>query len=133
MAALVALDLERIADVIRHHDRHPDRAHYVEHALALCADRGHAVDQVVLADVLERAARVGLRVMGAQAMRVRGLSGRDPQALRTALEAFEAMGAGRYAARCRLELGLLTGEAPLVEAARREMQSLGEGDLLPTA
>jgi class 3 adenylate cyclase len=133
LAPLVALDLEQIADVVRRHDRYPDRAHYVEHALALCADRGHAVDQVVLADVLERAARVGLRVMGAQAMRVRGLSGRDPQALRTALEAFEAMGAGRYAARCRLELGLLTGEAPLVEAGRREMQSLGEGDLLPTA
>jgi class 3 adenylate cyclase len=131
MEALVALDMDAIAEVIRRHERYPDRAHYVEHALAICADRGHAIEAGVLDDLLDRAARVGLRVMQAQAMRVRGLSLHEPPALRAALEAFEAMGAGRYAARSRLELGRLTGEAQLVEAGLRAMESLGEGDLLP--
>jgi class 3 adenylate cyclase len=131
MEALVAVDLERIADVVRRHDRYPDRAHYVEHALALCADRGHAIDAAVLDDVLDRAARVGLRVMEAQALRARGLSRREPQDLGEAVAAFEAMGAGRYAARTRLELGRLIGDAQLIEAGRRQMESLGEGDLHP--
>jgi hypothetical protein len=128
--ALLALDLDGVVDVVRRHERYPDRAHYVEHALALCADRAHPVPIEVLDDVLQRATRVGLRVLEAQALRTKGLTRRDPTDLDAALGAFSAMGADRYAARVRVELGALTGAQEQLDEGRRQMHALGEGDLL---
>ena len=128
--ALLALDLDGVVDVVRRHERYPDRAHYVEHALALCADRAHPVPIEVLDDVLQRATRVGLRVLEAQALRTKGLTRRDPTDLDAALVAFSAMGANRYAARVRVELGALTGAPEQLDEGRRQMHALGEGDLL---
>ena len=130
VAALPALDLDGMVDVIRRHERYPDRAHFVEHAIALCADRDHPVPVDVLDDVLDRSRRVGLRVLEAQALRSRGVTRRDPDDLRRALDAFEAMGAGRYGSRARLELGALTGDAELVTLGRGQMEALGEAVLL---
>ena len=130
IAALLAVDLDGIVDVVGRHERYPDRAHYVEHAIALCADRRHAVPTEVLDGVMERSRRVGLRVLEAQAVRSRGLTGNDPDDLRRALAAFEAMGAGRYASRVRVQLGGLTGDAALLALGRAQMEALGEGDLL---
>jgi class 3 adenylate cyclase len=133
MAAIVDLDFEAIASVVRHHDRYPDRAHYVEHALALCADRSHAIASDVLDGVVERAVRVGLRVMEAQARRLRGLVQGDPGELEAARRAFESMRAGRYAARARLQLAMLTDDGELAAEGRRELERLGEGDLLSSS
>lgn len=128
--ALVSLDLDGIADVVRHHERYPDRAHYVEHALALLADRERAVSPEILTELLERAARVGLRVLEAQALRLRGVGQRQPDDLQAAMKAFETMDAQRYAARLRLQLALITEDGAMLETARRQMEDLGEGGLL---
>ena len=130
IAALLALDLDAIVDIVRRHDRYPDRAHYVEHAIALCADRRHALPVELLDEVLHRSRRVGLRVLEAQALRSRGLTRDDPDELRRALDAFEEMGAARYAARARLQLGALTDDGELQALGRRQMESFGEADLL---
>ena len=127
--AIVSLDLDAIADLVRHHDLYPDRAHYVEHALAICADRRHSIPDQVLDGVVERSKRVGLRVMEAQARRLIGLTRQQPKELRAALDAFETMRGERYAMRARLELGLLTDDASLIEAGWRGVDALGEGDL----
>jgi len=131
IGALLALDMDAIADVLGNHNRYPDRAHYVEHATALCADRGHPVPVPSLDDVIKRAERASLRVLEAQARRLRGMQTQNPDDLTAALRAFDAMGARRYAARSRVELGLLTGDKTLLATGNRQMAELGEGDLLP--
>jgi class 3 adenylate cyclase len=128
--SLLELDLDGIAEVVRQHDRYPDRSHYVEHALALLADRRHAVSRDVLDGVIERSARVKLRVLEAQALRVRGLSGGGSDDLRAALDRFATMGAERYAARVRCELGWMTGDEELAATGQQQMDALGEGELL---
>ena len=131
IGALIALELDGVVDVITRHQRYPDRAHYVEHALAICADRAHPVPIEVLDEVLERARRVRLRVLEAQALRARGQAKRDATDLLASLEAFDAMRAARYAARVRVELGALTGADDQLGEGTRQLQTLGEGDLLP--
>jgi hypothetical protein len=130
IAALLSLDMDGIVDVISRHERYPDRAHYVEHAAALCADRGHPVPVPSLDDVIERAGRVGLRVLDAQARRLRGIQTGNADDLAAALAAFDAMGARRYAARARVELASLTGDATLFEKGIQQMGEFGERDLL---
>jgi hypothetical protein len=130
IAALLALDLDGVVEVIRSHERYPDRAHYVEHALALCTDRGHPVPIDVLDDLLARSRRVSLRVLESQALRARGLVSGDAENLRAALAGFEGMNAARYAARVRVELGTLTGAQDLLDEGIGQMRALGEGDVL---
>jgi class 3 adenylate cyclase len=130
IAALLSLDMDGIADVVSGHERYPDRVHYVEHAAALCADRGHPVPVPSLDDVIERARRVGLRVLEAQARRLRGMQTEDADDLAAALAALDAMGARRYAARARVELASLTGDTTLFDKGFQQMGEFGEGDLL---
>ncbi|MEK6721375.1 MAG: adenylate/guanylate cyclase domain-containing protein [Chloroflexota bacterium] len=130
ISAIVTLDLDGCADIVVRHERYPDRAHYVEHALAVCADRRHPVPQPALDEILERARRVGLRVLEAQALRQRGLIDAREVDLAASLSAFEEMGAARYAARLRVELGMLIGDSASVLTGRRQLAALGEGDLL---
>ena len=131
IAALLSLDMDGVADVVSKHNQYPDRAHYVEHAAALCADRGHPVPLASLDDVINRAVRVGLRVLEAQARRLRGMQTENADDLSAALAAFDAMGARRYAARCRVAVGLLTGDATLVALGNQQMAELGEGGAAP--
>jgi hypothetical protein len=130
LASLLELDLDGIVKVVISHERYPDRAHYVEHALALLTDRGHAVQPQILDRVIERAKRVKLRVLEAQALRALALSTNDPGPLGQALDEFATMGAERYAARVRCELGWMTGDAELAASGQRQMDTLGEADLL---
>jgi class 3 adenylate cyclase/tetratricopeptide (TPR) repeat protein len=130
MSAVLSLEMDGVTEVARRHERYPDRAHYVEHALALCADRHHPVPVAVLEEILRRSERSGLRVLWAQARRVKGIVTDDAEELSAALGAFEGMGARRYAARIRVELGSLTGDAELLKAGREQLDVLGEGALL---
>jgi len=73
-----------------------------------------------------------MRLMEAQARRLRGLTAPDRDDLAAALALFVEIGAARYAARLRAELATLEHDAGAVAAARAELASLGEADL-PTA
>jgi hypothetical protein len=128
-AAALDLDLDGLADIVLHHERYPDRAHYVEHALALCADRRHALPAAVLDSVLDRAVRSALRLVEAQARRLRGLLNDAPDEVQMAMDIFADVGAGRYLARTELELGALSGSEEQLASGRRRLAALGEEDL----
>jgi class 3 adenylate cyclase len=125
LSAVVQLEMEGIVEIIGHPDRHPDRAHYIEHALAICADRAHPVAFASIDRLIARAAGSGMRLVEAQARRLRGVQ-RDPDNLATSLAIFEETGADRYAARVRAELGLARGDDALLRRGTRELEALGE-------
>ena len=127
LAGILELDLDRVADIIARHARYPDRIHYVEHALAICADRAYPVSLTPIEEVLE-SAQSGLRVVEAQARRLRGVMRADPRDLRESLRLFEEFGANRYSARVRSELGHLTDDPDLASRGDRGLDELGELD-----
>jgi class 3 adenylate cyclase len=129
LSAVTSFDLERVAAIVTQHERYPDRVHYVEHALGLCADHRHPVSLDALDSVLARADAAGMRVLGAQARRLRGVLTEDARDLAAALEGFEEIGAARYAARARAELGWVSGDEELRAAGKRALAGYGEGDL----
>ncbi|HET7686499.1 MAG TPA: adenylate/guanylate cyclase domain-containing protein [Candidatus Limnocylindria bacterium] len=133
LRALVELDLEGIARVIVTAARYPDRGHYVEHAMALAADRAHAVPLEAVDSVADEAAERGMRVLLAQARRLRGILRHDAAELAAGLDLFERIGATRYAARVQRELGRLTQEPALLAAGERSLDDLGELDALHRA
>jgi len=130
LQAALDLDLEALVGIISHPDRYPDRAHYIEHAIALCADRSHPVPIDAVERVIDRAVAAGMRVLEAQARRLLGLLREDPKELAKSLALFAAIGAERYAARVRLELGVRTADEPLRRSGESELERLGELDRL---
>jgi hypothetical protein len=129
LSAVTSLDLDGVAAIVMQHERYPDRVHYVENALGLCADHRHAVPLHVVDSVVARADAAGMLVMGAQGRRLRGVLTDDARELGAALDTFEQIGAARYAARVRAELGSLTGDEELYEAGRHALAGYREGDL----
>jgi len=129
MAAVTGLDLDGLVAIAVAYERYPDRVHYVEHALALCADHAQPVPIDVIESIIDRSRRSGTRVLEAQALRLRGALTSSADDLVAALEHFEAMGAARYAWRARAELGLVRRDEQLVAAALRELAALGESEL----
>jgi hypothetical protein len=130
LAGVLELDLDRVADIIARHARYPDRVHYVEHALAICADHAHPVPLNPIEEVLEAAVASGMRVVEAQGRRLRGMLRADPADLRESLRLFEEIGANRYAARVRSVLGRLTDDQELRRRGDHELDDLGEIDRL---
>ncbi len=130
LSSTLRLDREAIAEIVVRHERYPDRVHYVEHLLALCADRRWRLPAAALEEVLARAARIEARVVHAQALRLRGLLGDDSADLSASLSSFGQMGAERYAARVRIELATLTGDEDLLAAGRTRLSELGEMHLI---
>lgn len=127
--AALELDLDALSDIVARHERYPDRAHYIEHALALCADRRHPVPAAAIESVLDRAVSSGLRLIEAQARRLRGLLDGMPDELEAALDLFQAVGAARYVARVQVELGTMTGSAEQVSTGSVALAALGEDGL----
>jgi class 3 adenylate cyclase len=130
LQAVVDVDLDGLGTIIGHPDRYPDRAHYVEHAMALCGDRSVPVPLDAVERVTGGAVAAGMRVLEAQARRLTGLLREDPNELTQSLSLFESMGAERYAARVRSELGRLAGDQELLQRGYRELDDLGESDSL---
>jgi hypothetical protein len=126
LSAVVEVQMDGIADLIGHPDRYPDRRHYVEHAMAICADHAQPVPMEVLDGIIGRAEIDKMRVVEAQGLRLRGILKRDADDLERSLAAFDAMGAARYAARLRTELGQVRGDEALVQAGVRELDAMGE-------
>ena len=81
-------------------------------------------------EVLEAATASGMRVVEAQARRLRGVNRADASDLRESLRLFEEIGADRYAARVRGELGRLTDDVGLTHRADQELDELGELECL---
>jgi hypothetical protein len=130
LRAMLQPDLDGVARVIGTASRYPDRIHYVEHAMALAADRAHPVPADAIDEVATEAEARDMRVVLAGARRLRGILQRNAGELAASLELFETMGARRYAARVRRELGRLLVDAELRRAGEQVLDELGELDAL---
>jgi len=130
LRSVIDLDMEGIAQVLARHRRYPDRLHYVEHCLAVCTDRAYPVPAAALEEIIEAAGASGMRVVEAQARRLRGIVRADPVDLGESLRLFEEVGANRYAARVRSELGGLSDDDELKRRGDQQLDDLGELDRL---
>ncbi|HEY8239253.1 MAG TPA: adenylate/guanylate cyclase domain-containing protein [Candidatus Limnocylindrales bacterium] len=125
----VTEDLDALArDVIAPFRVFAGRFDYVHLTLALLADRRHPVDAAVLDDLIAYVDERGLRLVTAQALRLRGLVGRDRESLERALELFEAMAAAPSVARLQTELGMLKGDAAMVDRGLDGLSAIGDVD-----
>ncbi|MDP9271766.1 MAG: AAA family ATPase [Chloroflexota bacterium] len=132
LQVIVDLALDGVAGMVGEHARYPERRHYVEHALAVCADRAHPVPMASVDEIIAEAVASGMRILEAQARRLRGILRSDEAELAESLRIFEETGAARYAARARVQLGTLRRDAALVSAGSEELDRLGELDRLAT-
>jgi hypothetical protein len=120
-------DLAAVAhDVVEEFRIFVGRLDYVYLTLALLADRRHEVPSAALGDLIEYTEERGLLLVAAQARRLRGVLNRDRADLERALAAFEQMGARTFVARTRTELGLLTGDAALIDQGLDDLSALGD-------
>jgi class 3 adenylate cyclase len=130
LRSLVALDMEGIADIVGHPERYSERYHILERAMTLAADRAHLVPVSPLTMVLERCAAMEIRIVEAQARRLRGMLIGDIPDLRRSLELFQSMRARPYEARVLTELGLASADEALVREGVSILDELGEVEQL---
>ncbi|MGI8657416.1 MAG: adenylate/guanylate cyclase domain-containing protein [Candidatus Limnocylindria bacterium] len=130
LTAVIELRMDGIVELLAHPERYPDRLHYAEHAAAICADRAHPVPEESIDALVRRGETAGMRVVEAQARRLRGLLRNDAEELGRSLALFEAIGAERYTARVRAELGLVAGDGALLDTGIRGLDAMGELDQL---
>jgi hypothetical protein len=102
---------------------------YLERVLSLCSDRGRQISAARLRAVAEFA-RGRLPLLEAQARRALGMALRDAEELTAALALFERCGAVPYAARVRVERGLLRNDHAAMEAGKQVLRQLGDTDYL---
>lgn len=117
-------DLE--AAVVRSFRTFTGRPDYVYLAVGLLGDRRHSMASEAVSAIIDYMEERGIRLVAAQARRLRGQITRDPADLAIALEAFTAMGARPDSARVRTELGLLTGDAPMVKLGLDDLERIGD-------
>ena len=126
--AYVNDDLDGLArDVVEEFRIFAGRMDYVYLALGLLADRRHPLPNPGALDTLlaYMDAR-DLRLISAQARRLRGLIRGDREDLAAALSACEAMGSQPYVARLLTELGQLNGDAAMIERGLDGLEALGD-------
>ena len=104
------------------------RLDYIHLAAAHLADRRHPVDLAALGGLVEHAEARDIRLIGAQARRLRGVLAGDRSDLEVALAQFDAMGARPFAARVRTELGSVAGDQAMFERGLDELEALGDVD-----
>jgi class 3 adenylate cyclase len=127
LMAYVHGDLDALArDVVAEFRIFAGRQDYVHLALGYLADHRQPVDIAVLDDLSAYADDRELRLVSAQARRLRGIVAGDAESLQQALAEFVRMGAIPSVARVRTELGLLSRDANMVDAGVDELDRLGD-------
>jgi class 3 adenylate cyclase len=127
LIAYVNGDLEALArNVVGEFRVFAGRQDYVHLALGYLADHRQPVDVAVLDDLIDYVDGRELRLVSAQARRLRGIVAGDTESLQQALAEFVRMGASPSVARVRTELGLLSRDADMVDAGLHELDRLGD-------
>ncbi|MFN8623560.1 MAG: adenylate/guanylate cyclase domain-containing protein [Chloroflexota bacterium] len=129
--ALAAPDPAAIEEVVvLHPEGLGGRQDLTALGLSLAADRAHRFQPDPLGALLEQCREHELRLVQAAAARALGVATDDPALLREAIEVGEAVGWVPLVARARCELGLLTGDADLVEQGSATLAALGDAEQL---
>ncbi len=127
LMAYVTDDLDALVrDIVDEFRIFAGRFDYIHLTLGLLADRRHPVEAAVLDDLLGYTDARGLRLVTAQAYRLRGLLLRDRANLEQALNLFEGMGAAPSVARLHTELGMLTGDPAMVDRGLDALAAIGD-------
>jgi class 3 adenylate cyclase len=127
LIAYVNHDLEALARrVVGEFRFFAGRQDYVHLTLGYLSDHRQPVDVAVLDDLLAYVDERELRLVSAQARRLRGIVTSDTNDLEQALVEFVRMGAVPSVARVRTELGALTGDAGMVDAGLDDLDRLGD-------
>ncbi len=127
LMAYVNGDLEALArTVVAEFRVFAGRQDYVHLALGFLADQRQPVDVAVLDDLVTYADDRELRLVSAQARRLRGVVAGNSADLEQALDAFSRMDAKPSVARVRTELGVLTGDEGMLDAGLDELDRLGD-------
>ena len=129
MVGYLTGDLEALARGTVHGFRDfSPRLDYLYLALGLLADRRHRVDPAAIGELIDFVEPRGMRLISAQARRLRGLVTGDRADLALALEAFDQMAARPFSARVRTELGQLTGDREMADQGLDDLEALGDVD-----
>lgn len=102
------------------------RLHFVERAVAVCADLRHPVPTDDLDVLLGEARARDQRLLLAQVLRARGIQERDAANLREALALFEGFEAQPLVARTQVELGQIVDDPDMVAAGTATLDALGD-------
>jgi len=119
-----------VRDVLRPWHFFAERMDSVDRGLLVCADRLEPVEPDVLREIIDYAVEKEMPINAGQARRLLGLMTSDPEPLRTALAAFEAIGAAPYVARVQADLGAMTDDEALYERGIAGLEALGDADHL---
>jgi class 3 adenylate cyclase len=106
------------------------RPEYWERALSVIADRGAAPSDDALGVMRRIAAARGHPILEAGVLRTVGVAHADPASLRSALALFKLAGALPLVARCRCEIGRMTGDDGELSAGLAVLDSLGDRESL---
>jgi class 3 adenylate cyclase len=121
-------DFAGLASLVEDFVSFTPRLDYIYLALSHLADHRQPVPVGALDRVIAYSTERELGLVSSQALRLRGLVRRDEADLNAALGAFEQMDARPFIGRSHAELGLLRGDAALVERGIQELEALGDID-----
>jgi class 3 adenylate cyclase len=126
----LAADLDAMVAAAETYRLEPLGAERLERLLSLIADRGGTPAPDAMRRIVEFAARVGFRIVEAQARRVLGAASGDVEALAGAVALFTQTGAVPYAARASIERARLTGDHHELASGIHVLEDLGDFDYL---
>jgi class 3 adenylate cyclase len=127
LRALVDGELDSLErDFVDNFLKFTGRLDHVALILGALADRRLGTETTGLDTMIAYTDERSILLVSSLARRLRGLRRHDEGDLRDALAVFEQMKARPYIARVKSEIGLLTGDSSLVEAAIGELEAVGD-------
>jgi class 3 adenylate cyclase len=126
LASILRDEWDDMAAIVGEFRKFTPRLDYVYLVLANLADHRRPAALDALDRVLDYAGDRELRLISSQALRLRGILRADKSDLEAALGLFREMAARPFIARAQTELGLVGGDAAMVEAGLDELERLGD-------
>jgi hypothetical protein len=113
-------------EILERPARFAGRFDFVEMALLDLADRREIGSAASVSKIRTYAQQRSLAGTGAQAARAIGIVQRDPTALREALDWFVSADALPFVGRTQTELGILRGDAGLIDEGMAQLEAIGD-------
>ncbi|MBA2254748.1 MAG: AAA family ATPase [Chloroflexi bacterium] len=127
LAAIPRFDVEALAErVVSGYERYIERLHHVALAVWVCADSGYPLARRALDGIIAFCEPRGMHWIEAEARRARALAVGDTDELARAVALLRTTGAVPRLARAEADLGTLTGDLDLREAAIGRLEASGD-------
>jgi hypothetical protein len=126
LAAYLEDDVDKLDAIVADYRVFTPRLDYVFLALSRLADLRHATPVPSLDALNDYAVERGLGLISSQVLRLRGIASGERGDLEAALADFERMNATPFIARAHAELGMLLGDAALIDRGLDELAAVGD-------